>query len=148
MPEVILVGVLRRLILFFTGGLVYFGLELFWRGWSHGTMFLAGGACFLLLGRLEKTRPRLPLVPRALLGATVITSVELLIGMLANGEYRIWDYRDMPGNFHGQICLPFFLLWLPLSLGAMKLYGLADRCLRNIIPTTDCREHTGKRPSS
>ena len=111
-------------------------------------MFLAGGSCFLLLGRLEKTEPRLPPVLRALLGATVITAVELLIGMLANGEFRIWDYRDMPLNFHGQICLPFFVLWMPLSLGAMKLYRLADQLLKNIAPQRDCREHTDKRPFS
>lgn len=111
-------------------------------------MFLAGGGCFLLLGKLEKTEPRLPAVFRALLGATVITSVELLIGILANGEYRIWDYRDMPLNFHGQICLPFFFLWMPLSLGAMRLYRWADALVRNTAPQRDCRERTDKRPFS
>ena len=111
-------------------------------------MFLAGGCCFLLLGRLEKTDPRLSAIPRGLLGATVITSVELLIGILANGEYGIWDYRDMPLNFHGQICLPFFFLWMPLSLGAMKLYRLVDAGIRNIVLRRGFREHTDKRPSS
>ena len=139
---------LRWSVLFLTGGCIYFALELLWRGWSHFTMFLAGGSCFLLLGRLEKTEPRLPPVLRALLGATVITAVELLIGMLANGAYGIWDYRDMPLNFHGQICLPFFILWMPLSLGAMKLYRFADLLLKNTAPQRDCREHTDKRPFS
>ena len=111
-------------------------------------MFLAGGSCFLLLGRVEKTDPRLHPLLRALLGATVITSVELLIGMLANGEFRIWDYRDMPLNFHGQICLPFFVLWMPLSLGAMKLYRFADALFKNTAPQRDCRERTDKRPFS
>lgn len=148
MSEVIFVGFLRRLMLFLTGGSIYFALEMLWRGWSHFTMFLAGGCCFLLLGRLEKTDPRLSAIPRGLLGATVITSVELLIGILANGEYGIWDYRDMPLNFHGQICLPFFLLWMPLSLGAMKLYRLVDAGIRNIVLRRGFREHTDKRPSS
>ena len=141
-------GFLRRLALFLTGGIVYLGLEFLWRGWSHVTMFFAGGTCFLLLGRLEHTRPRLPAIPRAFLGATVITSVELLIGLLANRDYRIWDYRDMPGNFHGQICLPFFLLWLPLSLGAMKLYSILDALFKNKAPTTHYREHKSKWPFS
>ena len=29
---------------------------------------------------------------------------------------HIWDYSDMPFNFLGQICLPFTILWLFLSL--------------------------------
>ncbi len=141
-------GFLRRLFLFITGGSVYLALEFLWRGWSHISMFFAGGSCFLLLGRLDQTQPRLSRVPRAFLGATVITAVELLIGMLANRDYRIWDYRDMPGNFHGQICLPFFLLWMPLSLGAMGLYRLLNRWFKNTVPTIRFREHKDKRPSS
>ncbi len=105
------------------------GLELLWRGWSHGSMFLAGGSCFLLLGKLNRTRPRLSLPFRALTGAGIITGVELLAGLLFNRSYAVWDYRHMPLNYHGQICLPFCLLWLPISLGAMALYEKADRYL-------------------
>ena len=89
-------------------------------------MFLAGGTCFLLLGGLEKARPRLPLPLRALAGAGVITMVELLFGLLFNRGYGVWDYRAMPGNFHGQICLPFSILWVPISLGGMALYKACD----------------------
>lgn len=118
---------LRKGILFCLGGAGYMGLELLWRGWSHGAMFVAGGSCFLLLGRLENTTPRLPLPFRALTGAGIITSVELLAGLLANRQYQVWDYRDLPLNFHGQICLPYFLLWVPLSAGGMLLYRLLDQ---------------------
>lgn len=119
-------AVWKKTILFCAGGCAYVGLEFLWRGWSHGSMFLAGGTCFLLLGQMNSTRPRLPLPLRAVMGAVVITSVELLTGLLFNRDYSVWDYRDMPANFHGQICLPFFLLWIPLSLGAMGLYRLAQ----------------------
>ena len=101
-------------------------LELLWRGWTHGSMFLAGGSCFLLLGKLNKTQPRLPTPLRAVAGAGIITMVELLTGLLTNRDYSVWDYRQMPGNFHGQICLPFSLLWVPVSLGAMVLYEKLD----------------------
>ena len=89
-------------------------------------MFFAGGSCFLLLGKLNRTQPRLPLPFRAVAGAGIITGVELLTGLLVNREYAVWDYRQVPGNFHGQICLPFSLLWVPISLGAMTLYEVAD----------------------
>lgn len=120
-------GLLKRTIFFCVGGLSYMGLEWLWRGWSHGSMFLAGGSCFLLLGQLNRQRPRLPLLLRGLTGAGIITTVELLAGLLFNRDYRVWDYRQLPLNFHGQICLPFFLLWIPLSLAAMGLYALLDR---------------------
>ena len=48
----------------------------------------------------------------------------------ANRDHAVWDYRGMPANFLGQICLPFSLLWIPLSLGAMALYELLDRQLK------------------
>ena len=108
-------------MLFTAGGCGYMTLELLWRGWSHGSMFLAGGSCFLLLGKLNRVQPRLPLPFRALTGAGIITMVELLAGLLANRDYAVWDYRRVPANFHGQICLPFSLLWIPISIGAMFL---------------------------
>ena len=119
----------RKPLLFLFGGSAYVGVEYLWRGWSHGSMFLAGGTCFLLLGKIAALRPKVPLLPRAFLGALVITAVELLTGLLVNRSYRVWDYRQMPLNFCGQICLPYFLLWMPLSLGAMVLYGFADKML-------------------
>ena len=102
------------------------GLELIWRGWSHSSMFLAGGLCFLLLGQLDKRQPRFPLLLRAVAGAGIITMVEYAAGLLVNRNYAVWDYRDQPLNYHGQICFGFFLLWIPLSLGAMFLYRLLD----------------------
>lgn len=120
--EVVRVKFWKNILLFLVGGLGYVGLECLWRGWSHGSMFLAGGSCFLLLGKLDRTQPRLPWPVRALMGGLIITSVELLAGLLFNRSYRVWDYRQVPMNFYGQICLPFSLLWLPISLGAMALY--------------------------
>jgi len=121
--------IVKPIILFFVGGAGYIAMECLWRGWSHFSMFLAGGTCFLLLGKLNTTRPRLPLPLRALAGAGVITMIELLAGLLFNRDYRVWDYRDLPVNFHGQICLGFFLLWIPISLGAMGLYSWLQRRL-------------------
>lgn len=120
-------GFVNKTALFSLGGTAYVGLELLWRGRSHSSMFLAGGACFLLLGGLNRARPRLPLPARCVVGAGVITCVELLTGLLANRDYRVWDYRDMPFNFHGQICLPYTLLWIPVSLAAMLLYEGAQK---------------------
>lgn len=110
----------KNIALFSFGGGAYVGLEFLWRGRSHISMFGAGGLSFLLLGRVGKRA--LPLPVRAAVGAGVITGVELATGLLVNRNYRVWDYRERWGNFRGQICPGFVLLWAPLSLMAMELY--------------------------
>jgi len=115
----------KKTALFCAGGLSYVALELLWRGRSHGSMFLAGGSCFLLLGRLRQTTDRTVL--RALGGAGIITAVELMAGLLFNRGHTVWDYRQLPYNIKGQICLPFSLLWVPVGQAGMWLYGKIDR---------------------
>ena len=122
--------ILRKTALGVMGGGAYVGLEYLWRGYSHGSMFAAGGICFLLLGQVRRT----PALIRPLLGAAVITGVELVTGLMVNQDYQVWDYRRNPGNFLGQICPAYTLLWLPLSLIAMALYPHADRLVRRFTP--------------
>ena len=110
--------VFKGIALFFIGGIGYVGLEFLWRGWSHFGMFLAGGTCFLLLGKL----PRWNRLPRAVAGSAVITAVELLFGLVVNRRYTVWDYRGLPGNFLGQVCILYSLLWIPVAAVAMKLH--------------------------
>lgn len=119
----------KKTLLFTLGGWGYVGLEMLWRGRSHSSMFLAGGSCFLLLGSLSKTADHLILPLKAAAGAGIITSVELLTGLLANRDYHVWDYRQVPLNYRGQICLLYSLLWIPVSLGAMSLYQVLDKQL-------------------
>ena len=116
-------------MLFYLGGMAYVMLELLWRGRSHGSMFVAGGLCFVLIGQL----PRMPLALRALAGALIITSVELVTGLIANRDYGVWDYRSQPGNFLGQICPLFTLLWIPMAALAVWLYATLDSLLASAM---------------
>ena len=111
--------------LFCLGGGAYVGLELLYRGRSHISMFGAGGLCFLLLGALR--RRNLPVPAKIGAGAGTITAVELATGLLVNRDFAVWDYRSLPYNYRGQICLNFSLLWVPVSLAAMLLYEKAER---------------------
>lgn len=112
----------KATLLFYLGGMIYCVLELLWRGWTHGSMFVLGGLCFLLIGRLWRVEPRLPVAPRTVVAAVTVTALELGCGLLVNRQYQVWDYRHLPMNFHGQICLPFFLLWLPICYVAGLVY--------------------------
>lgn len=119
----------RTIVLFYLGGAAYMTLELLWRGRSHGSMFLLGGLCFLGMGVLVTHFPRLPLAVKVMLGALMVTVLELITGLLINRQYAIWDYRGLPYNFRGQICLNFSLLWMPVTLAGMRLYDAAARRL-------------------
>ena len=115
----------KKLTMFALGGALYTLLELLWRGRSHGSMFLLGGGCFLMLGQLR--RMRLPLPVKLLLGTAGITAGELATGLLVNRNFAVWDYRTQPLNFLGQICLGFSLLWIPVSLLGMWIYGAMEK---------------------
>lgn len=127
----------KQAVLFYLGGCAYMGLELLWRGRSHGSMFVAGGTCFLLIGQLSHVRPRMPLPLRAVAGAGIVTMVELCVGLLANRNFEVWDYRDQAGNFLGQICPLFTVLWVPVSLMALGLHELLSRRVDDLT-VKDC----------
>lgn len=120
---------LKKCILFYLGGGVYMTLEFLWRGRSHYSMFLLGGLCFLLMGTLRKLLRKVSLSLQLLASSAMITMLELATGLLVNRNYTVWDYRNLPYNFLGHICLPFTLLWIPISLLGMLLYDRADRLI-------------------
>lgn len=114
--------IFKKCILFYLGGCAYCALELLWRGRTHGSMFTAGGLCFVLIGGLGEVERPLPVPLRMLAGAAIVTAVELGAGLAVNREYTVWDYRGQPGNFLGQICPVYTLLWIPVSLIAIAGY--------------------------
>ena len=122
-------GIGKKGILFSLGGLAYVALELLYRGRSHISMFLAGGTSLLLIGALNHVKPRLPLPLRAVAGAGIITMVELAAGLIFNRDYGVWDYRSQPGNWLGQICPQFFLLWILLSALVLLIYDPLEKLI-------------------
>ena len=56
-----------------------------------------------------------------------VTGVELTAGFLFNRSHSIWDYRQLPYNIKGQICLPFCLLWVPVGQAGIWIYEKIDR---------------------
>ena len=109
------------MVLFLVGGLLYGGLEIAWRGYTHPAMVVVGGIGFLIVGGIGRWVPRRhSIVERGLLGGTAITGLELVSGLVFNWYLglRIWDYSDLPLNVMGQICAPFWVLWCLLSVAA------------------------------
>lgn len=111
------------------GGVLYYGMEVLQRGFSHWSMALCGAVCFYFLYRLNATYHRVPLPLRALAGAVFITAVELFAGCLFNlgMGLAVWDYSELPLNFLGQICLPYSIIWFLLCFPAAGLTRLIRR---------------------
>lgn len=120
----------KILICWFTGGLVYFYMEIVFRGFSHYSMFICGGVCFVLVGMVSEylaAREKRVIVRFAklmLMGSFIITFFELLTGLIVNVIYglNVWDYSYYKYNFMGQICLLYSGLWGVLSILCMYLY--------------------------
>lgn len=110
--------ILKLCVLALIGGITYMLIELTWRGYSHISMFILGSICFLLLGGINEFLPwELGFVWQMLIGAGIVTILELIFGIVVNVwlELEVWDYSNLPFNFMGQICLPFSFAWTLLS---------------------------------
>lgn len=108
---------------FALGGFGYGLCEIIWRGYTHPTMFILGGVCLVGLYEGEKRFCSLPLALRCLSGGILITSLELVTGIIVNTALgmQVWDYSDMPFNLFGQICPQFFAAWVLLCIPAFYL---------------------------
>ena len=100
------------------GSIIYMSLEILWRGYTHWTMGVLGGICFICLGLINEILSwETPLALQMLIGSTIITVLEFITGCIVNLwlGWNIWDYSNLPLNLLGQICLPFSILWYFIS---------------------------------
>ena len=108
-------------VVYSVGAVGYTLVELAWRGYSHWTMALTGGACLSLIYLNEAHHYTEPLWKRCLAGSLIITTLELAVGFVVNIllKWNVWDYSSIPMNFMGQICLPYTVLWYFLCIPVM-----------------------------
>ena len=139
---------MMEFILWLIGGRTYTWIELLWRGHTHWTMFVLGGLCFVNMGLLnEHVFPwNLPLLAQSVISAVVITIFEFITGCIVNLwlGWQVWDYSSLPFNLYGQICLYYFLLWIPLSMAGIILDDwiryAAYMMLHEVFPKMQKRE--------
>lgn len=109
---------LHTLILLIIGGCIYMGVELLYRGYTHWTMGIVGGLCFVVVGLLNENLPwHMYFEIQMLYGGAMITCVEFVAGCVLNLwlHLNIWDYSQLPGNILGQVCPQFTVIWVALS---------------------------------
>ena len=111
-------------IIFCISGLIYIFLELLWRGRTHWTMFICAGICGLVIAAVNdnwldfETDFRL----QVLICALACSIMEFIFGIIFNGDFSIWDYRELWGTIHwlgDQVNILFFGIWLVISTFAL-----------------------------
>ena len=110
--------------LFFVGATIYVIIENLYRGYSHWTMFLLGGICFIALGLINEVLPwDMPLLLQMFIGGMIITVLEFITGCVVNLwlGWNVWDYSELPFNLWGQISLFSSIVWVGLSLVGIVL---------------------------
>ena len=114
------------------GGVIYGLIEVIFRGHTHWTMLLTGGAVFCCLYFIFDILYNENLLKNALLGAMIITTAEFAVGCVVNIglNMHIWDYSHKPLNLYGQICPAFSFGWFGLSIPAFYIAAALRRSLR------------------
>lgn len=108
---------LKLLIITFIMGITYLLIELLYKGNSSWQLILIGGFAGMLIGLINKVFTwKTPLILQGLIGMFIATTCEFTGGLIFNSNYVLWDYRRLPFNFHGQICLYFMFAWYGISL--------------------------------
>ena len=115
-------------LIFAVGGAVYTAAELLWRGHSHWTMTLTGGACALLIHLANRRLRDRSIILRCCAGCGIITAAEFIVGCIVNLwlGWNVWDYSGMRFNLLGQICLLYSVMWTFMSLPAIALSTWLD----------------------
>ena len=117
------------LLVFIFGGVYYGCLETLWRGYTHWTMLVTGGACVLCLFLIGVFGEGKPLWQLCVSGCLFITAIELCSGWIVNLQLglAVWDYSEKPLHYLGQISLTSSLFWLLLSFPGILLCRIVAR---------------------
>lgn len=131
------IGPFASLILFSVGAAGYYSLEVAFRGYSHWSMAICGGLCVWLIFFMNRRLFHRPLLLRALVGALIITAVELIAGCILNLYlgWGIWNYSRLPLNLWGQITPVFSAVWFLLCIPVCIACTLVDSRLSRRLQT-------------
>lgn len=98
-------------------GLIYMLIEILYKGNTYWEMAIIGGIAGMLVGLINKILSwKTPLWIQGTIGMFIATICEFIGGLIFNNDYSKWDYRLLPFNIDGQICLYFMIAWFGVSI--------------------------------
>ena len=116
-------------LLFILGAVGYAAIETIWRGFTHWSMIIAGGLCFMLFSVVADRMRGRHILMKAVVCAIGVTAIEFAFGVVFNLWLRmdVWDYSNMPMNILGQICPLFSLLWVGIAVAFLPLADVINK---------------------
>nr|DAZ81222.1 MAG TPA: Putative ABC-transporter type IV [Caudoviricetes sp.] len=118
---------IKYLLLLTFSGYIYVCIELLFRGRSDITMMFCASICVIPMIYLNNIFTyEVDFLLQLILCTIFATFVEYIFGIIFNTNYHIWDYRNMPYNIDGMICLPFSLLWMFIAAWVIPLMDWID----------------------
>ena len=119
---------LEYILMLCFAGYLYVCLEILFRGFSDVSMLFAASICAIPMIALNNVYSfELDYFVQVMLCGVFCTCVEYMIGRyLVNQQYQLWDYREMPFNVHGQVCLVFSLVWIVISAVMIPIFDYID----------------------
>lgn len=115
---------IKHVVLFVVFGLIYYGIEIWARGYSHPAMIAVGGICGVVVGLINEDFDfDMSLLWQMFVGAFCITVIEFVSGLILNVwlGLDIWDYSSKPFNILGIVCFENSIYWYFLSGVAIVL---------------------------
>ena len=123
---------MKIVALFLIYGLIYYGLEILYRGYSHLSMFILAGVLGVAIGLINEITPKINIWLETLIGTIIATIGEGVTGIIVNNilHLNVWEYSNLPFTFfYGQCNLIFCLIWFILTYIVIKL----DDYLRSLM---------------
>lgn len=126
-----MINSIKYFLILIIGGFGYGLIEILFRGYTHWSMVLTGGAAFLSLFLIDSFFPTTSIFIKAFYGMLIITTMEFFVGIVVNKifHFGVWDYTNMFGNLLGQISLPFSACWYGLSLILFTLFKAVNQII-------------------
>lgn len=120
------------MLLWVWGGTIYFILEVIWKVFTtperiSWTMLVIAIILSIPLERCGAELPwEMPLALQSLICTCVVTVTELAAGIVLNILLKldIWDYSALWGNFMGQICPLYTVIWYVLCFAFIPIFDL------------------------
>ncbi|MGI5971915.1 MAG: putative ABC transporter permease [Oscillospiraceae bacterium] len=106
--------------IFFIGGALYGLMEVVFRGYTHWTMVLTGGACLLCFYLVDGKYPNMGMLGKCICSCGIITGFEFVVGCIVNLwlGLGVWSYSMHALNLLGQVCPMFSAFWFLIGIPA------------------------------
>jgi len=104
-------------IVFLVGAVTYSLIEIFWRGFTHWSMTITGGLCFMIFYKINVLN-EFTIIQKCILSMLIITSFEFVVGGFVNLAWglNVWDYSSQVFDLEGQICPLFSIIWFFMGI--------------------------------